>query len=156
MTAILIVVGLMVLGIALLAVEILLIPGIGVVGLLGGAAVVAAGWVAYAQVGAGYGAASLVGGLVAAGVLLWLAPKTKLGKSMVLRTATQGTAANPALALLKGREGVVLSPLRPSGSIEIDGRPVDVVSDGRFVEAGTVVRVIRVEGARVVVEPVDT
>jgi membrane-bound serine protease (ClpP class) len=35
----------------------------------------------------------------------------------------------------------------------VDGRTVDVVTDGIFVESGTRVRVARVEGARVVVEP---
>jgi len=49
----------------------------------------------------------------------------------------------------------VVSDLRPSGSVEIDGRPVDVVTDGTYAETGTKVRVVRVEGARVVVEPLS-
>ena len=32
---------------------------------------------------------------------------------------------------------------------------MDVVSDGVYVEPGTRVRVVRVDGARVVVEPLD-
>ena len=44
-----------------------------------------------------------------------------------------------------------IDPGSPSGTAEIDGRPVDVVSEGAFLPKGTNVRVVTVEGARVVV-----
>ncbi|MFO0279309.1 MAG: NfeD family protein, partial [Planctomycetota bacterium] len=40
---------------------------------------------------------------------------------------------------------------RPTGAIDIDGQRLDVVTEGAFVEAGTPVRVLYVQGARVVV-----
>ena len=52
---------------------------------------------------------------------------------------------------LLGKTGEVLSELRPAGSALIDGVPVDVVSEGVFVAKGTAVRVVAVEGSRVVV-----
>jgi membrane-bound serine protease (ClpP class) len=55
---------------------------------------------------------------------------------------------------LLGREGVTLTPLRPSGKARFDGEPEDVVSHGQFVPEGVRVRVVRVEGSRVVVDPV--
>lgn len=42
--------------------------------------------------------------------------------------------------------------LRPAGSIECDGRKVDAVSTGELIPAGAKVRVVDVEGHRVVVE----
>jgi membrane-bound serine protease (ClpP class) len=152
-TAILIVVGLIVAGLGLLAIEILVIPGFGLIGVLGGVAIVSSGWVAYAEISAGYSLLAVLGGFAASGLMFWLLPKTHLGKSMVLETAHRGIAANPSLQLLLGREGVALTKLRPSGTVEIDDHPVDVVTDGEFVELGTRVRVQRVEGARVVVAP---
>lgn len=52
---------------------------------------------------------------------------------------------------LVGLEGVALTTLRPSGAAEIEGRRIDVVSDGAYIPAGEKLIVDRVEGARVIV-----
>jgi membrane-bound serine protease (ClpP class) len=50
-----------------------------------------------------------------------------------------------------GLAGVASTDLRPSGKARFGERLVDVVSSGDFIEAKTPIRVIEVEGARVVV-----
>lgn len=55
---------------------------------------------------------------------------------------------------LLGKEGVAESELRPAGIATIEGERVDVVTDGEFVRPHTRVRVIKVDGNRVVVERV--
>ena len=55
---------------------------------------------------------------------------------------------------LIGREGTVLTELRPAGSALIDDAPVDVVSEGAYLEKGTAVKVIAVNGNRVVVRKI--
>ena len=50
-----------------------------------------------------------------------------------------------------GRHGTVLTELRPAGSALIDGRPVDVISEGAFLPKGEEVIVVAVNGSRVVV-----
>jgi membrane-bound serine protease (ClpP class) len=55
---------------------------------------------------------------------------------------------------LMGHEGVALTYLRPSGTAQFGERRIDVVTDGKFVEEGTKVRVIKVNGFVVLVEPV--
>lgn len=52
-----------------------------------------------------------------------------------------------------GDEGIATTPLRPSGTAEFGDRLVDVVSELGFVEAGTRVRVTFVSEYRVGVEP---
>ncbi len=54
---------------------------------------------------------------------------------------------------LAGRSGIAGSYLRPAGVALIDGSRVDVLTQGEFIPQGTPVRVSRVEGARVFVEP---
>jgi membrane-bound serine protease (ClpP class) len=54
---------------------------------------------------------------------------------------------------LRGRPGTATSYLRPAGIASIDGRRVDVLTAGEFIAAGTPIRVVRVEGARIFVEP---
>jgi membrane-bound serine protease (ClpP class) len=147
------VIGLMVIGVILMVIEVLVIPGFGLIGVLGGIAMLAACWIAFSYSGAGYGALSVVAGLLSSGLVFWVLPKTSSGKKMVLNAAIDNSAADPSLRGLLDREGVAMSDLRPSGAVKIDGRPVDVVTEGEYVERGTKVRVVRVEGARVVVEP---
>jgi membrane-bound serine protease (ClpP class) len=54
---------------------------------------------------------------------------------------------------LRGASGVASSYLRPAGVALIGDRRVDVLTEGEFIAAGTPIRVTRVEGARIFVEP---
>ncbi|TWT80820.1 hypothetical protein CA13_22660 [Planctomycetes bacterium CA13] len=53
-----------------------------------------------------------------------------------------------------GNVGEAVSPLRPSGKIQIDDYSVDVVTEGDFIESGTQVKVIGKQGAKVIVRSV--
>lgn len=57
---------------------------------------------------------------------------------------------------LIGREGVAVTPLRPSGMADIDGERVPVVTEGDLLDSRRRVQVIAVEGNRIVVRAVDT
>jgi membrane-bound ClpP family serine protease len=149
-----VVVLLLVMGVALLAAEILVIPGFGVVGVLGIASTVGAGVVAFTQLGSGWGTLALGGGFAVSGVVAWLLPRTAAGKQLVLAQDQRGVRVGDAsLVQLAGLVGEAVTPLRPAGSVRVAGRVVDVVTDGIYVEAGARVRVAKVEGSRVVVEP---
>lgn len=52
---------------------------------------------------------------------------------------------------LTGKEGITVTPLRPAGTAEFDGKRMDVVSEGGFVESNKHVMIVHVEGMRVVV-----
>lgn len=56
---------------------------------------------------------------------------------------------------LIGQTGVAHSHLRPSGTAVINGRRVDVVTEGALIERGTPVQVVAVEGIRVVVRAIE-
>lgn len=51
-----------------------------------------------------------------------------------------------------GREGIALTALRPSGTIELEGKKLDVVADGEFIVKGDKVVVSSVEGIRILVK----
>lgn len=86
-----------------------------------------------------------------------LLPRGPLGKLMVNR----GTSFADVAAVdvrdraLVGKVGVAENLLRPVGTIHIEGRRVDVVTRGEPIEAGARVRVLEVEGNRVVVARAD-
>lgn len=94
---------------------------------------------------------------------LTLAPPPRPGSAMAGAASPSagepGVAPAPASAvpppLQPGRRGRALTLLRPSGKAMIDGRHIDVVSDGEFVGAGADIVVVAVEGARVVVRATE-
>src|SRR5262245_45170732 len=93
-----------------------------------------------------------------AGLYVW--PYTPLGRKLIREgpSADETVNALPGLAgleELKGRLGKALSPLRPSGVAEFDGKRIDVITEGFMVEPGQWVRCVEVRGSRVVVRPVE-
>jgi membrane-bound serine protease (ClpP class) len=151
-------------GIVLLALEVLVIPGFGVAGLLGIVALVAAlvlsltgpGFTtAFALAAAGRVVLALVVALIASLLLLRYLPRLPFGRQLVLRrdlTAAAGYASAPESDMRwLGKSGRATSPLHPAGIAEIDGMRVDVVSDGEHIDAGQAISVTRVDGNRIVV-----
>jgi membrane-bound serine protease (ClpP class) len=55
---------------------------------------------------------------------------------------------------LVGSEGIALTTLRPAGSADFNGKRVDVVADWEYIEKGSRIKVLRVEGVKVVVKKV--
>ncbi len=85
-------------------------------------------------------------------------PSSKLWSRLVLRdasTSEKGFVSAESQDSLVGQMGEVLTELRPAGSALLEGRPVDVVSEGAYVEKGERIRVISVNGSRVVVRKVQ-
>ncbi len=60
-------------------------------------------------------------------------------------------ASREELVECTGQEGITLTPLRPSGAAKVGGDRLDVVSEGGFIPAGAKIKVVRVEGIRIVV-----
>lgn len=80
---------------------------------------------------------------------LFLAAQSQSGTSVP--AASSALPAGPPVS--PGDAGVAQTILRPAGTAVIAGIPVDVVTDGRFIEAGTNIRVLSASGDRIVVEP---
>ncbi|HUS37290.1 MAG TPA: NfeD family protein [Verrucomicrobiae bacterium] len=79
-------------------------------------------------------------------------PQSRAAQLFVSRRAIGEIGAeNPSLV---NQTGETLTTLRPSGTAVINGKRVDVVSEGAFIEAGRMIKVVAVEGLRVVVRAV--
>jgi membrane-bound serine protease (ClpP class) len=90
--------------------------------------------------------------LVAGLVLMRFLPSLPGGRKLVLTTAlAPGGRSESEQRLVRGLVGTTLTPLRPAGMASFDGRKVDVVSNGEFIERGQPVEILRDEGSRVVV-----
>lgn len=151
-------------GALLIAIEVLVIPGFGLVGALG--IVTLLGGIVLSLVGAqdSYEVVltaamrvvfALVAAIIASLVLMRFLPRTAVGRRLVLDTglsARQGYASAPETdSHWLGKTGRASTPLHPAGIAEIDGERVDVVSTGEPIDVGESIRVVRVDGNRVVV-----
>jgi membrane-bound serine protease (ClpP class) len=67
------------------------------------------------------------------------------------RRANGFESSESDLARMKGMRGTAVSNLRPAGKANINGKTVDVVSRGDFIEPGDTIEVVEVVGNRVVV-----
>lgn len=150
-------VGLFIAGVILLLIEIFLIPGFGLTGISG---IILIFISIFFTLGGGTRALYSIG-IVAAIllilfiILLVLFPKlpiwNKLGLKESLKTE-KGFTAYSQLEELIGKEGIVLTTLRPSGTIEIEGKRYDAISLGEFIEKNSKVKVIKIEGGKIIVE----
>ncbi len=59
--------------------------------------------------------------------------------------------SHEALAITVGQTGIAATTLRPAGKMNIGDRNIDVVTEGAFIEKGSLVKVIAVKGNRVLV-----
>lgn len=55
---------------------------------------------------------------------------------------------------LVNQEGITVTDLHPTGTVLIDGKRIDVVTEGSYIEKGSQVKVMQVKGNQVVVDKV--
>ena len=149
------VITLFVVGAVLLILETVL-PGM-IAGTIGLLCIIAGVVQSYIVFGPQTGTGVLVGTLVALmiGTILWMKffPQTRMGRVFTSRgTVGDINAERPELL---NQTGSALTPLRPSGTALINGRRVDVVTEGGMIERNTPVKVVGIEGMRVVVRAIS-
>ncbi|MBM7597924.1 membrane-bound serine protease (ClpP class) [Virgibacillus halotolerans] len=149
---------LLALGIVLIVAEFFVAGGI--LGLLGVGAIIGALFMAGFDVGQMALSISIafVVAIIAAVVLFkWVGMERGLFKHIILRGSTTtelGYVSTVNRLELIGLEGVAITPLRPAGTAEFDQERLDVVSEGVFLEKDTPIKIVKVEGSRIVVREI--
>ena len=162
---------LLVIGLGLLALEIFVIPGFGIAGIAGivcvGASFVltllALPWKVAWNLGLVSDALERVAFSLLATIVLGIVafrflPRTRAGRGLVLASATsqgEGYVSAPVELELVGTDGIATTDLRPGGKAELNGRRIDVLTEGEFIERGSAVRVVQANAGRVVVRRVE-
>jgi membrane-bound serine protease (ClpP class) len=85
--------------------------------------------------------------------------KMRLFKKIILTDSTNtesGYVSNKNRSELVGKEGYALTVLRPSGTILIEDERIDAVSEGAFIDKDAKVKVVKAEGARIVVRAIPS
>ncbi|MCR6544937.1 nodulation protein NfeD [Dehalobacterium formicoaceticum] len=148
---------LFIIGIILMLVEIFVVPGFGIAGVAGLGAMIFS--IILTATSLEQAIISLIIALLGTVVLVVISFKymrtRRLWNRLILGTRQEKSegyvAPEENLSELLGAQGISLTPLRPSGTAEINGKRIDVVTEGGFIPRDTEVQVVQVEGTRVVV-----
>lgn len=149
---------LLVIGIILLILEIF-VPG-GILGVIGASAIVVSLFIAGYDLS--HMAISILIAFLVAVVTFIILYKSAgeergLFKKIVLRdrmTTDEGYISAQDRTSLIGQEGVSVTPLRPSGTMLLDDERIDVVTEGNYINVNIPIKVVHVEGMRVVVREI--
>jgi len=159
---------LFVIGLVLLLAEIFVIPGFGIAGISGIILIFASIFlsllgsepfidmhaisIAIIQL-----SGAMLFALVGMFFLVKYLPKSTAFNKLVLsesEKAEQGFVSYPSEKDLVGKLGIAFTTLRPGGTAVIDGRRIDVVADSEYIDKEVKIKVLRVEGIKVVVTAV--
>ena len=157
---------LFIVGLVLIILEIFVIPGFGIAGISGIIMVIVSLFLALSGTNLPYVDTSiisialvqlstaLVGAILLMFILAKFLPKTSTFSRLILAESektNKGFVSASRISKIVGKKGVALTTLRPAGIAEINGKRIDVMTEGDYIEKGEKIVVIRSEGIKVVV-----
>jgi membrane-bound ClpP family serine protease len=165
---------LFILGLALIALEIFVLPGFAVCGIVGVLCILAAlGLIGVGQIPRsmedwtnfgnqlGYLLLGMFLAIVSAILIVRYLPHLPFVNQLMLHPAEGAEEGGEHATLpqeeaqeLLGAIGVAATPLRPSGKLQIGDRFLDVVAEGGYILPGTRVQIVEIEGNRIVVKEI--
>lgn len=156
-------------GLVLILLEIFVIPGFGVTGILGILLVLASFVLSLLPRLEGIGFEEALHSITLVGIsfiiafvlvipIIKLVPKTRTFQRLILDTSektAEGFRSTPeSYEQFLGAEGVALSTLRPAGIGLFDGQRLNIVAEGDFIEPNQKIKIIKVEGYKIVVKKI--
>ncbi|MFD1736567.1 NfeD family protein [Bacillus salitolerans] len=109
-----------------------------------------------------YGILSAFGLLIGASLaplLLKVFPSRDMWNKMALKdrlTSEEGyNSINTSYQSLVGKQGVTVTPFRPVGTIDIEGKHYSAITDASWLEVGTTIEVIKVDGTKIAVKGIE-
>ena len=140
-----VVIVLLLVGVALMLIEIFLIPGLSIAGIGGIIFLGGAVFYAYYFLGSTAGHLVMLSAVILMGVSIWIFLKLKILEKMSLKTEIDGK--NDPLAgfvLNEGDEGVTVSRLAPMGKVRINGQVAEAKSADDFIDEDTEIVIVKV------------
>ena len=136
------------------------VPAAGIIGIAGLGSIIASVVIAYQRLGNLVGSIYLAVVLVLVPVFIVLYfrffPRSPMGRWLISQDRQDHSRGYASFTPekytdLTGKEGISLTVLRPVGTVLIDGIKYSVVTGGEYVEKDKTVKVVKVEGSRIVV-----
>ena len=149
------VLSLLSIGLLVLVVEIIFVPGTTVVGLAGFLFMAVGLGLAFFYFGETTGWWVLAGTAVVSGVIIYYSFKSDLWKRFSLKSSID-SKVNEGLTtgLAEGQTGVTVSALRPVGKAELGNQVFEVKTAGDYLESGARVKVVKIFSNQIIVESI--
>jgi membrane-bound ClpP family serine protease len=146
--------ALLLIGLTLIVIELVFVPGTTIIGLLGAVFAVAGIVVSYRHFGDEIGLYVLIGtSAVTLGVLIY-SFRSRSWSKLALKTSIDSKVNEGAIDALKvGDTGVAISVLRPFGKAEFNNKQYEVRTAGNYVESGVQVSIVQIASNQIIVEP---
>ena len=155
-------------GVLLLLVEVLLIPGFGLAGLSGIGILlwglyelllpdVPVGQEIHSMVLTGF-TIGIIGGIIGFILMFKLMTKTEFWQKLTspnVQEKEKGYSSSIGLEDLTGEEGITDTDLRPSGWVNVGDQRIFVVTEGSYINKNEKVKILSVDGNRVVVRKIN-
>ncbi len=152
-----VIITLILVGMILVVLEILVIPGVGITGILGFLLMVAGVWTAYARNGSSAGNATLLITILVSTLSMIVILRSKTWKRAQLKTAVSGKVRTfDTLNLKPGMQGETVSRCAPMGKAVFNGHHVEVDAGTSFLGTGTKVEITRIEGNKIFIKHLTT
>ena len=147
-------------GLGLIVAEVYLVPGFNVIGIVGFLLILFALGFGFTEHGFAGGVGLLAGTVVTGAGLFYFLWTSGAWDRFVLATslrrddlAEQREVEDRSRFL--GQTGRAVTPLRPTGVVEIDGDRLEVVTEGEFIAAGSAVKIVAMDRRRYFVRLAD-
>ena len=150
-----VVIALLLLGVLLLLLEILFVPGTTIVGIGGMVLLIIGIYLAYTYLGSLAGHISLASSVAAIFLSLIVLLKGQTWKKMALETNVEGKGVEQVEKMVAvGDEGKTVTRLNPSGNALFGNKLIEVDASGEFVDAESKIVVIKVEQNKIRVKTI--
>lgn len=150
---ILIIVSLIIAGLILFIIEVFLLPGISIAGIISAICLLYANYYAFETMGTLPGCITLaISAIGVIAITVWFMRSKTVDKLSLKKTIDYKPEPLKGLNLKAGDEGVALTRLALIGNAEFDGNIIEVRSTGDFIEEKSRIRVNRIRDGIVLVE----
>lgn len=148
------IITLILVGLVLIFAEVLLIPGVGIAGVLGLLSMGGSCYYAFAELGNMTGAiVTAVNALLIVALTIWIL-RAKTWKRLTLNTNIDAKAVVPEVVVEVGQQGRTVTRLAPMGAARFGNNVLEVTSYQGMIDSGTDVKVVAVDGMKVYVDAV--
>ncbi len=148
--------ALIAIGLALIIVEVVFVPGTTLVGILGVIFLGAAVMSAYRNFGSETGLYVLIGTAAGTTAALFFSFRSQAWSKFANKSAID-SKVNEGMtsALTVGDEGIALSTLKPMGKVHFESGDFEVKTLGDYVDVGTKVKIVHIQSNQIIVKPIN-
>lgn len=146
------IISLILIGLVLIFAEVLLIPGVGIAGILGLLSMGGSCYYAFVEFGTTTGVIVIaVNVFLIVAFTIWML-RAKTWKKLTLNTNIDSKAVVPEVAVEVGQEGRTVTRLAPMGAARFGNNVLEVTSYQGMIDSGVDIKVVAIDGTKVYVD----